>query len=555
MPKLKDNYYFRIIGYLRFFKTDVFFLMLITGIRIALAFPLPGAIQSFFDSLGEKQEGSFIANILLVSFLLLANVIVGYFGNLKLQKIGYGLTYLIRKNLLKKILEIPYAEVIDFKTGDVVSRITGDTMLFKEFIMSIVIDPIISMLLLSVYIIILFKINVYLTLAILVTFPILSLVIKIYHRKTMKASFDYRDKYSEVYIKLLEIFNGLKLIKSMKYENRHEKEMDNNFEVLSNAGIKMENLGSKSSSMSSFIINCGLLAVLVLGGYFTSNGTMTLAGFISFYMFLQLAYNPIDSITLAFSFYQKASGMMNRVFEILNHNTGKISGKIKSEKSEKFFNGDINIRDLSFSYDGNTKIFDKFSCKFLKNSINVVMGHSGAGKTTLFDLLLKLYSPDEGSVLVDDINLNDVSHEEYAKHIGVFTQDPFILDTTIEENIRYYSPDSSLEDVIKAAKEAHIDEYVQLLEDKYDTMTGERGNRLSGGEKARIAMARIFLKKPAIIFLDEPTSNIDSQTEKIIYDSLIKLRQTSTIIMIAHKESAKDIADNIVDLNEVRCLE
>ncbi len=177
------------------------------------------------------------------------------------------------------------------------------------------------------------------------------------------------------------------------------------------------------------------------------------------------------------------------------------------------------------------------------------MGPSGSGKTTLLDLLLNLYSPDSGTIFVGNKGLAEINRKDYAKQIAIFTQEAIIFDTTIAKNIAYFKPDASQEEIELAAKKAKIDDYIQSLELKYQSPTGERGNRLSGGEKARIVLARVFLQQPALIFMDEPTANIDPETEQVIYDSLLELKANTTIVLITHNPNALKIADHIIDLS------
>jgi len=542
--KITDSYYFKVFKYIKYVKKEIVFLLIITFIRGTVNFPLPNAIQMFFDDLSASNDNRFFIDIAFIVFLIVTGLVMGYIGNIRTQKIGHQLTLMIRNTLLKKLLSLPYKELITLKTGDVVSRITGDSLVFKEYIMSVVIEPIISAILIVVYIIILMRINLMLALITLISLPLLSLVIMFYHKKTTQASFTYREKYGYLYNKLIELFTSLKLIKAMNFEEKHEHLMNQTFETVKNSGIKVETLAIRSTFFNSLITGLGQLTVLIIGGFLTVKGNMTFAQFISFYMFLQMAYSPIQTITIAFASYQKGIGMLKRVFDVIDletENKRHMSGK-------SFKTGDIDVSNVAFAYTEDKKILDHFSCRFKEKAINVIVGHSGVGKTTLMDLLLRLYTPVKGKITIGGIDLSEASSESFANKIGVFTQETVIFDGSIAENIAYYKPDSTLKEIKAAAKKAHIHDYIQGLENQYDTLTGERGNKLSGGEKARIALARIFLKEPEIIFMDEPTSNIDQQTEEIIYDSLKRLKTKSTIIMIAHKKISFSIADYVIDM-------
>lgn len=464
-----------------------------------------------------------------------------------MEKIGHGLTCLIRNQLLQKLLAQPYDNLVEQRTGDVVSRITGDSSLFQEYIMNVIINPLISGIMLVVYTIILFRINVTLSLITVLSFPLLALIISAYHQKTMNASFAYRDGYGEMYNKLIELFGAMKLVKAMKYEDRHSQDLAVTFEDLQDSGIEMNRLASRSTYLNALVTNINLLVVLIFGGYLTATGQLSFAQFISYYIFLQMAYSPIETITIAFASYQKGIGMLQRVFEILElEDQGP-----KQFGKEPFVYGDIEVKGVGFAYQDSRQIFSDYSCTLKKNSINVIVGPSGVGKTTLLDLALNLYTPQTGFIEIAGQDLQSMDPGDYAAHVALFTQEAIIFDDTIANNIAYFKPESTREEIMAAAKRAQIHNYIQSLDQGYDSLTGERGNRLSGGEKARIVLARIFLKQPALIFMDEPTSNIDSETERIVYHALTELKIHSTIVMIAHNKEALTIADHVIDLSEL----
>ena len=478
-----------------------------------------------------------------MSGLFLFGVWAGYLSDIRIQSIGHGLTNLIRGRLTEKILQLPYAELTKQRTGDAIARITGDSSVFQEYIMSVVINPLINAVLLLVYTAILFRIHTALSLVIVLSFPLLALIIGVFHKKTMKASFAFREGYGGMYNQLTELFFALKLIKAKKYEKRHGKYLKQTYDEVRQGGIKMNRLGSKSTHLNSLVINLNLLAVLIFGGYLTMSGQLSLAGFLSYYLILQLTYAPIESITIAFSSYQQGIGMLEKVFEIL-----EAASEQEKQKGASFQPGKVKLNELTFAYPDSRNIFNGFSEELKPKAINVIVGPSGSGKTTLLDLLLNLYSPDFGTISIGNQLLGEIDKKDYADQIAIFTQEAIIFDTTIGQNIAYFKPDASPAEIRAAAQKAKIDDYIQTLENKYETLTGERGNRLSGGEKARIVLARVFLQKPALIFMDEPTANIDSETEQVIYDSLLELKKESTIVLITHNRDALKIADHVIDL-------
>ncbi len=543
MEFLRGSYFYKIAAYLRFFKKETVLLIVVTLARMAAALPVPEVIRRFFDSVAAGDNSNLVLSALLLSGLFLFGVWAGYLSDIRTQNIGHGLTNLIRGQLTEKILQLPYAELTKQRTGDAIARITGDSSVFQEYIMSVVINPLINAVLLLVYTAILFRIHTALSLVIVLSFPVLALIIGVFHKKTMEASFAFREGYGGMYNQLTELFFALKLIKAKKYEKRHGEYLKQTYDGVRQAGIKMNRLGSKSTHLNSLVINLNLLAVLIFGGYLTMSGQLSLAGFLSYYLILQLTYAPIESITIAFSSYQQGIGMLERVFEIL-----EAGSEQEKQKGASFQPGKVKLDELTFAYPDSRNIFNGFSEELKPNAINVIVGPSGSGKTTLLDLLLNLYSPDFGTISIGNQLLGEIDKKDYADQIAIFTQEAIIFDTTIGQNIAYFKPGASPAEIRAAAQKAKIDDYIQTLENKYETLTGERGNRLSGGEKARIVLARVFLQKPALIFMDEPTANIDSETEQVIYDSLLELKKDSTIVLITHNRDALKIADHVIDL-------
>lgn len=540
------NLYGKIFKYLKQFRGEIVVLSSLMVVRIALTLPIPKTIDLFFMQLENQKLKQVALWIGVVSALLLVTVAIEFISNLLIQKIGHSLTCVVRKELLQKILAQPYARLLNLKTGDTIERISGDSMIFQEFVMGLVINPSIAVVMLIVYAIVLFRLNVILT-CIIVLSVILSIILaSAYHTKIVNASFKFRNGYGALYNRLIELFSSLKLIKSMNYEDKHLHQFDAEFQTLRDDGKCMENIMSQSTFFNAFITTANLLLILIVGGYLIATKRFSVGQFISYYIFLQFVNAPIATLTAAIGGYQKSLSLIKRVFELMDMPSQIEHDEKQMITDTPFVYGDIQVKNLSFAYDNGNQIFTNFNCTFKKNAINVITGASGAGKTTLLDMLLKLYKPNTGEILVNSENLNSISHAEYAKNIAVFTQNAIIFDDTVRNNISYFKEDASQDEIIAAAKKAHIHDYILTLPEQYKTTTGESGNKLSGGERARIVLARIFLKQPSFIFMDEPTANIDGETEAIIYEALQELKSGSLIIVIAHTKTILPLADNVV---------
>ncbi len=321
MKFLDRHYLFRIVAYLKYFKREAILLVVITVARIVAALPIPKIIGNFFDSVTLGDNSELVVNALLLTFLFLFPVLAGYLSDLRTQRIGHGLTNLIRDQLTESILKLPYDKLTDQRTGDAIARITGDSSVFQEYVMNVIISPIISVFLLLVYTVILFRINPILSLIVVLSFPLMGIIVGVFHKKTMKASRAFREGYGIMYNQLTELFSALKLIKAKNYEERHMSYLAQTYDEVRCTGIQMNRLASKSNHLNSLVANLNLLLVLIVGGYMTMSGRLSVAAFLSYYLFLQLTtYAPIESITIAFALYQQGIGMLERVFEILETN-------------------------------------------------------------------------------------------------------------------------------------------------------------------------------------------------------------------------------------------
>lgn len=346
---------------------------------------------------------------------------------------------------------------------------------------------------------------------------------------------------------------GIATIKSYtneKYELGRIRESSNNYKE---SNISVIRLSSAFSPMIRMIIVMGFLAMLVLGGIYTLDGSLEIAAYSVIIFLIQRLLWPLTRLGETFDQYQRAMASTNRAMDLLDTKRKIITGETPVMFDE--VKGEIIFKDINFDYKSRPNIISDLNIKISPGQTVAFVGPTGAGKSTITKLLLRFYDPTSGSITLDGIDLRQLKLDEYRQTIGFVSQDVFLLDGTVYENIIYGKHDATREEIIDAAKIAEVHEFVESLPNGYETLVGERGQKLSGGQKQRISIARAVLKNPPILILDEATSNVDNETEAAIQRSLDKLIVDRTTIVIAHRLSTIRNADNIFVLDEGKLIE
>lgn len=346
---------------------------------------------------------------------------------------------------------------------------------------------------------------------------------------------------------------GIATIKSYtneKYELGRIRESSNNYKE---SNISVIRLSSAFSPMIRMIIVMGFLAMLVLGGIYTLDGSLEIAAYSVIIFLIQRLLWPLTRLGETFDQYQRAMASTNRALDLLDTKRKIITGETPVMFDE--VKGEIIFKDINFDYKSRPNIISDLNIKISPGQTVAFVGPTGAGKSTITKLLLRFYDPTSGSITLDGIDLRELKLDEYRQTIGFVSQDVFLLDGTVYENIIYGKHDATREEIIDAAKIAEVHEFVESLPNGYETLVGERGQKLSGGQKQRISIARAVLKNPPILILDEATSNVDNETEAAIQRSLDKLIVDRTTIVIAHRLSTIRNADNIFVLDEGKLIE
>ncbi len=363
---------------------------------------------------------------------------------------------------------------------------------------------------------------------------------------------EVRDEFEKAGKVRVETFTNIKTVKSFATELRHARELQKALEKSKSKALKRMKLYVRMNIIRFGIMNGSRIAMLTVGVYWVSQGKITVGTLVMIWSYITGIYSPLWTLSRIYDRIQQDLRSIRRIFEILD--TVPEIQDMKGAYNLEKIKGSIKLEDLKFRYK-NRNVINGIDLEIPEGKVMAVVGKSGVGKSTLVKLLLRFYDPQEGKILVDGYDIKDVTQKSLRENIGVVLQDTAIFNDTAYNNIAYANPKTSKNEVLKAAKTAHAHDFVKNLPEGYDTIVGERGVKLSGGEQQRINIARAILKNPPILILDEATSHLDSESEKLIQDALWKLIKGRTSIIIAHRLSTIMKADLIVVLDKGKIAE
>lgn len=533
-------------NHLGLFILDMIAALLMAGIDLVYPY-FTGIFMDDYIPNGKIQSMVIVSLTLLILFIirLICSHIVNYWGHI----MGCKMEFDMRQDLFKKFQSLNFSYYDENKTGVIISRLVGDLRDITELAHHGPEDIFISLIMIIGSFIILFNINAVFTLSI---FPIIILIIifSMWRRNAMMQGFRAtRKTQGEINAQIESSIGGIRLTKSFANEDyEYNKFTENNLNYANswkNALFQM----SIFSSGNTFLIDILNLILLIMGGILVYNNTLTFGDFTAFLLYINFLIKPIQRLINFMQQFQTGWAGFERFYEII-----QLEPKIKSKENAIYLNnpkGNIIFNHVTFKYEANEEhVLTDFNINIESGKKIALVGESGVGKSTISLLIPRFYDVTSGEILIDDINIKDYELSSLRKNIGHVQQEVYIFYGNIRDNILYGNPQATEEEIIIAAKKARIHDFIMSLENGYDTIVGERGVKLSGGQKQRIAIARVFLKNPAILILDEATSALDNITEMLIQEALEDLTKGRTSIIIAHRLSTIKEADEILVLSK-----
>lgn len=503
--------------------------------------------QILNEVLPQKNTDRLLHDTGILFILYLGNYgllyLVNYYGHLMSAKIENDM----RRDLFEHLQQMSFKYFDNAKTGQLLSRLTSDIAEIGELSFRGPNDIIVCCITMIGTIGILFWMNVYLGILIAVLL-IAKTLHTVYVNKKMKAAFrENRIKSGEITARAEESLGGIRLVKAFAQEEYElARFMEKSLDFLETRRKSYKILAYFSGSVN-FFTNITNLLILACGGLLIAKDKLSLSDFVAFLLYVNLFMKPLLRLTIFTEMYQRGMAGFQRFYEIM-----EMKPEIINQKDTvvcKKIRGEIEFDNLVFGYSDQKKVIKGFNLKIAPGQTVAFVGETGAGKTTIASLLLRFYDPLSGRILVDGIDIRQYKQQELRRNIGIVQQDVFLFSDSVTHNIAYAKPEAEQSEVENAARLAAADKFIEELPNKYATEIGERGVKLSGGQKQRLAIARVFLKNPPIVILDEATSSLDNYTEKLIQESLDKLAENRTTLIIAHRMSTIKNADKIIVLN------
>ena len=535
--------------YLKKILIALFFSIIVAGSTASIAWLLDPAIKKIF----VEKDKEFI--LLIPLAIILAFTFKGlslYLVRTTMIKVGAAIEKEIQFNLAKAIINADTQILENKHSGKFLSHMLFDTGLMIQLVSTAVLNLIKDSLTLIALLSLMFYQNWKLSLIAIIMIPLATITAKSLGKRMGKITSQLAEKVASVTTYFTEIFKNYKIIKTYQKEMFEYKRADKFLEEAKEKGQKMGIVLVRTTPIMEFLTGIMIATLIYSSAQMVSDGTLEINSFFSFLAAMMLAYQPVRSLaTLNIGVNQGISGA-KRVFAVIDQER-KISDK-KNAKDLIINKAKIEYKDVSFTYDGNKEILKSVNLKIDGGNVIALVGHSGAGKTTIMNLIPRFYDASNGEILIDNQSIYDITIFSLRKNISLVSQDITLFDDTVISNIAYADTSASKEKIQEACKFSASDDFIEKLPEKYDTIIGENGVRLSGGEKQRISIARAILKNAPIILLDEATSSLDADTEYKIQEAIMYLTKNKTTIIIAHRLSTILRANKIFIVDKGRVV-
>jgi len=554
----------KIVSYLSEYKINliIVFIFAIGSTVFAIVGPkISGnVITEIFTGLMNKISNTggidfdkIIRTLLLLLGLYVVSMIFSFVQGFTMSSVAKKVIYKLRKEISEKINKLPM-KTFDEKThGEVLSIITNDVDTLSTGLNQSITQIITSICTIVGVLIMMFSISWEMTVISLLILPIAAVLLKNIIGKSQKYFIKQQEYLGHVNGQVEETYSGHNIVKAFNYEQKAIEEFEKANKELYKAGWRAQFSSGIMFPIVNFIGNLGYVAVAILGGYLAVKGKITVGNIQSFIQYNRQFTQPINQIAQISSTLQSMIAAAERIFEFLAQEE-EIDTSNKNILSDNI-KGDITFNKVNFGYDIDKTIINNFNTHIEDGQKIAIVGPTGAGKTTIVKLLMRFYDVNSGEILLDGNNIKDFNRGELRKNFGMVLQDAWLFSSTIKDNIKYSKLDATDEEVIQAAKAAHVHHFIKTLPNGYDMVINEESTNISAGQKQLLTIARVILANPKILILDEATSSIDTRTEIQIQSAMDNLMKNRTSFIIAHRLSTIKNADLILVMNHGDIIE
>ena len=542
----------RLLGYLKPYGFSTLLALSFLLATTVIKSIIPLVASHFIDQyLGNLSQ--FAVTVLIAYYgLYILQTLIQYIGNLLFARVSYSIVRDIRKDAFANMEKLGMSYFDKTPSGSIVSRLTNDTETISDMFSGLLSSFISAIFIFVTTLYTMMVLDFRLTGLVLLFLPLIFILVNLYRKKSVKIIEKTRSFLSDINSKLAESIEGIRIIQAFNQEKRLQEEFDEINEehyVYANRSVALDALFLRPA-MSLL----KLLGYAVLMAYFGYRGLyigMTAGTMYAFIQYINRLFDPLIEVTQNFSILQTSMVSAGRVFALIDQSNYE---PVQADSELAIREGNIRFEHVCFSYDGVNQILDDISFSVKKGETIAFVGHTGSGKSSIINVLMRFYEFQSGRVLIDNVDIRNYSHQELRKNMGLVLQEPFLYHGTIKSNIAMYQEISD-EEVKATAEFVDADAFIQELPQGYDSPVSERGSSFSTGQRQLLAFARTVASQPKILILDEATANIDSETETLVQNSLEKMRKGRTTIAIAHRLSTIQDANCIYVLDKGRIIE
>ncbi len=520
---------------------SIFFSVLVAGSTSAIAWLLDPAIKKLFI---EKDQSLLIFIPLMIVAAFTTKGLSLYFAKATMIGVGESIKKKLQYDMVNTLIETD-TQIIDKKhSGKFISNLTYDVTHITNLLSNAILTLFKDSLTLIGLLIVMFLQNWKLALISIIMIPLASISAKTLGKRISKVTTEAQQKSGFLTTYLVELFKNHKLVKIFQKENYEKVRAERYLKQLKEKSQKIQTVFVRMSPIMEVLTGIMIAILIFYSGILMANGELNINNFFSFLAAMMLAYQPVRSLSTLNMVLNQGLSAALRILPIIDQ-----ENSIKDSKNAKLIDlqqCDIKFKNINFSYDVEEgKTLKSINLEFQGGKMTSLVGHSGSGKSTILNLIPRFYDPQSGDITIDNQSIYNSKIKSLRSEISLVSQETTLFDDTVKNNIKYANENASDEEIIKVAKLSFCDEFISNLPNKFETLIGENGVRLSGGEKQRISIARAMLKKSSIILLDEATSSLDSETESKIQEALKTLTKDKTTIVIAHRLSTILNSNNI----------
>ncbi|MBX3396070.1 MAG: ABC transporter ATP-binding protein [Phycisphaerae bacterium] len=551
----RRNYLREYLSWVRPYTSQIVFVLVLAVISAALSMVLPFGTNYAVDTiLQQNRDAAALTRFgLAMMAVTVVQMSVFIYRQWRATLLNARIVVRLRQHLYEHILKLPLSDITDMKTGGIVSRLSGDVDQLSGMLMIAVISPGIALIKVMMTVGMLFYINFRMALAAMAIIPPLVLINIIYLRRIRPIYRAMRDDRARIDGRVAETFGGIRIVRAFARERSEMRD----YAVGHHSVIRKQLLARMFELVVSLgwglLIPAMSLIVIWYGGTQYLAGKVTIGGIIAFQMYLAMILQPVSAIVESYGQTQQALAAMERVFDTLRKPIDKPDRPEAKEATRPVCT--LEFEDVHFHYRADRPILRGINLRVRAGQMIALVGPSGAGKTTLTNLVARFHDPTSGVIRLNGIDLREIKLESYRRLLGIVTQDVFLFDGTVAENIAFGRHDFTHGQIINAARRANAHDFITQLPDGFETIVGERGVKLSGGQAQRVSLARAFLADPQILILDEATSSLDTESEELIQAGMEDLIADRTTFVIAHRLSTVKHADVIVVIEDGRIVE